>query len=134
MTVRTWQTPKESLDHLVRCAEDPVGTPTWWACLARHLDELRDELAHGDIEGLATQITTDAPHLAAAAARLPHLDAHVQAELTQLRRGLAAATGSQSAAPGIRDALEVALRHVRTLCRMSDDLMLDAYERDFGGE
>ena len=134
MTVRTWQTPRESLDHLVRCAEDQVGTSTWWACLARHLDELRDELAHGDIEGLAAQITTDAPHLAAAAARLPRLDAHVQAELTQLRRALAAASGSQSAAPGIRDALEVALRHVRTLQRMSDDLMLDAYERDFGGE
>jgi hypothetical protein len=134
MTVRTWQTPREALDHLVRCAEDQVGTPTWWACLARHLDELRDELAHGDIEGLAAQITTDAPHLAAAAARLPHLDAHVQAELTQLGRALAAATGSQSAAPGIRDALQVALRHVRTLHRMSDDLLLDAYERDFGGE
>jgi hypothetical protein len=134
MTVRTWQTPKESLDQLVRCADDQVGTPTWWACVAEHLDELRDELALGDIEGLAAQITADAPHLAAAATRLPRLDRQVQTEITQLRAVLAAASGSHSAAPGVRDAVQVALRRVRTLYRMSDDLMLDAYERDFGGD
>ena len=111
-----------------------VGSPTWWACLARHLDELRDELATGDIEGLAAQITTDAPHLAASAARLPPLEKQVQHELAQLRTLVASACGSMTAAPPVRDAVEVALRHVRTLNRMSDDLLLDAYERDFGGQ
>lgn len=134
MTVRTWSTPRESLDRLVNCARQDVGSPTWWACLARHLDELRDELATGDVEGLAAQITTDAPHLAASAARLPPLEKQVQHELAQLRTLVASTCGSMTAAPPVRDAVEVALRHVRTLNRMSDDLLLDAYERDFGGQ
>ena len=134
MTVRTWQTPEESLDRLVTCAREEVGSPTWWGLLSRHLDELGGELARGDVEGLVAQITTDAPHLAASAARLPVLDNQVKSELTQLRMLVASAYGSTTAAPPVRDAVEVTLRHVRTLNRMSDDLMLDAYERDFGGD
>ena len=134
MTVRTWQTPEESLDRLVTRAREEVGSPTWWGLLSRHLDELGGELARGDVEGLVAQITTDAPHLAASAARLPVLDNQVKSELTQLRMLVASAYGSTTAAPPVRAAVEVTLRHVRTLNRMSDDLMLDAYERDFGGD
>ncbi|HYN56654.1 MAG TPA: hypothetical protein VES03_05590 [Motilibacterales bacterium] len=134
MTVRTWSTPRESLDRLVTCAREEVGSPTWWGLLTRHVDELRDELAIGDVEGLAAQITTDAPHLAASAARLPLLDKQVKSELSQLRILVADAYGSTTAAAPVRDAVEVALRHVRTLNRTADDLMLDAYERDFGGQ
>ena len=134
MTVRTWSTPRESLDRLVNCARQDVGSPTWWACLARHLDELRDELATADVEGLAAQITTDAPHLAASAAQLPPLDRQVRSELAQLRMLVNSAYGSTTAAPPVRDAVEVVLRRVRTLTRRSDDLLLDAYERDFGGQ
>ena len=134
MTVRTWATPRESLDRLVRCATDEVGTAMWWACLARHLDELREELAQSDIAGLAAQITADAPQLAATARRLPDLDVQVQCEVAQFRAVVAELSGSVADAGGVRVALEVLLRRVRTLYRVSDDLMLDAYERDFGGE
>ena len=134
MTVRTWQTPEESLDRLVTCAREDLGSPTWWGLLSRHLDELGGELARGDVEGLVAQITTDAPHLAASAARLPVLDNQVKSELTQLRMLVASAYGSTTAAGPVRDVAEITLRHVRTLNRMSDDLMLDAYERDFGGD
>jgi hypothetical protein len=134
MTVRTWQTPEGSLDRLVTCAREEVGSPTWWGQLSRNLDELGGELARGDVEGLVAQITTDAPHLAASAARLPVLDNQVKSELAQLRMLVASAYGSTSAAPPVRDAVEVALHRVRTLHRTSDNLLLDAYERDFGGD
>ncbi|HYN57252.1 MAG TPA: hypothetical protein VES03_08650 [Motilibacterales bacterium] len=133
MTIRTWQTPQESLDRLV-CARDEVGSPTWWSLLSRYLDELSDELAMGDVEGLVAQIIADAPHLAASAARLLPLENQVKSELAQLRMLVAHAYGSMTSAPPVRDAVEVAMRRVRTLNRMSDDLLLDAYERDFGGQ
>lgn len=134
MTLRTRSTPRESLDRLVTCSREDVGSPTWWVSLARHLDELREELAMVDVEGLAAQITADAPHLAASAAQLPPLGKRIESELSELRMLVAIACGSTTAAPIVQDAVEVTLRRVRTLNQMSDDLLLDAYERDFGGQ
>ena len=106
MSVRVWSTPRESLDQLVTCARQEVGSPTWWACLAGHLDELRDELATADIEGLAAQITADGPHLASPGparrtrAWVPRLHPkHGAHDLGSLNRLVADPAGTRPAAP-----------------------------------
>lgn len=127
-------TSRESLDRLVRCSSLDAGTARWWTCLSHSLDDLHLELMSGDVEGLAAQVIEDAPELGAAATRLPALDARVRAELTELRALVAQNYGVPALVAEIRAATEVLLRRVRTLHRLSDGLLLDAYERDFGGE
>jgi hypothetical protein len=134
MTVDTWAPTRVALDRLAHCSQRDLGSAAWWACVAARLDGLRDELADSDILGLAAQVTADAPQYAAAARRLPEMSDAIQAEAAQLRLLIADRAGSVSAAPEVRAALEALLRRVRTLYRLSDSLLLDAYERDLGGD
>ena len=134
MTVRTRGSAVDSLDLLMRCPHEAMGGAWWWASLAHHLGELGEELASTDVAGLAAQITTDAPHFAAAARRLPTIAEQAQCDVARLRREVRAQYGSTTAAPDLRGAVEALLRRVRTLLRLSSDLMLDAYGRDFGGD
>jgi len=134
MTTTARPTSRESLDRLVRCSSKDAGTARWWTCLSHSLDDLHVELMSGDVEGLAAQVIEDAPELGAAATRLPTLDARARAELTELRALVAQHYGVPALVAEIRAATEALLRRVRTLYRLSDDLLLDAYERDFGGE
>lgn len=133
MTVRTRGSTGESLGRLTRCTPRDLGTELWWASLGHELDELGEELARTDIAGLVAQITTDAPHFAAAARRLPLIDEQVRREVSTLGRVVADRSGAD-AAREVSGAVEVLLRRVRTLYRLSNDLMLDAYERDIGGD
>ena len=47
---------------------------------------------------------------------------------------LRALLGLVPAAGDVRDGIEALLRRVRSLDRLSSDLMLDTYERDIGGD
>ena len=134
MTTHSRPTSKASLDRLVGCSEYEAGTSVWWACLARHLDELSEELSLSDMEGLAAQVTTDTPELAADAIRLTNLDTQLRAEVIDLRLRVADLAGSPDAVVDIRDAVEETLRRVHSLDRLSDNLLFEAYERDLGGE
>lgn len=134
MTTHARPTSRDSLNRLVRCSSQDAGTDRWWTCLSSSLHDLHLELMAGDVQGLAAQVIEDAPELGAAATRLPHLDARVRAELADLRALVAEHFGAAALVPEIRGATEALLRRVRTLYRLSDDLLLDAYERDFGGE
>lgn len=134
MTAHLTITPRESLARLARCTDKDLGSAQWWSCLVSNLDELHAELAQADVAGLIDQVTQDAPHMAATAHRLELLDAQVRAEVVGLRRMADGLAGSVTGARTVRDALERVLRRVRSLHRITDDLMLDAYERDFGGE
>ena len=134
MTVRTRGSAVDSLDLLLRCPQEATGGAWWWASLAHHLGELSEELASIDVAGLAAQITTDAPHFAAAARRLPAIDEQAQGDVARLHREVTAHDGSTRAAREVRGDVEALLRRVRALHRLSSDLMLDAYERDIGGD
>jgi hypothetical protein len=134
MTVRTRESTWESLDRLMRSAPQETGTDLWWATLVHQLGELGEELARTDVAGLAAQITTDAPHFAAAARRLPPIDAQAQCDVARLRRQATDQFASMTAAYEISGAVEALLRRVRILHRLSSDLMLDAYGRDLGGD
>jgi hypothetical protein len=134
MTVRTRGSTGESLDLVLLCPARDLGSAWWWDSVAHHLGELGEELALTDIAGLAAQITTDAPHFATAARRLSLIHDQTQLDLARLRREVADLGGSTTAARAVRDAVDVLLGRVRTLNRLSSDLMLDAYERDIGGD
>jgi ferritin-like protein len=134
MTVRTRGSTEEALDRLIRCPAQEMGTALWWATLAHHLGELCEELTLTDVGGLAAQITTDAPHFAAAARRLPEIEAQAQRDVARLRRVAADRCGSATAVVEVRGDVDALLRRVRNLTRLSNTLMLDAYERDIGGD
>ena len=134
MTVRTRGSIGESLDVLLHCPKEDLGTAWWWDAVGHHLGELVEELALTDIPGLAAQITTDAPHYATAARRLSASHDQAQLYAARLRRDVADLGGSRTAARDVRDAIEALLGKVRTLHRLSSDLMLDTYERDIGGD
>jgi hypothetical protein len=134
MTVSTRGSPWESLDRTMRGPQPDLGNPSWWAAVAHDLGELGEELARTDVAGLAAQITTDAPHFAAAARRLPLIHERAQREVASLRREATDQFRSPTAARELHDAVEAALRRVRTLDRLCSDLLLDTYERDIGGD
>lgn len=134
MSVDSYAPPRVALDRLAHCSQRDLGSASWWACVANRLDDLRDELAESDIEGLAAQVTTDAPQYAATARRLPGLDRAVQDEAERLRMRIAEMAGARWAAQAVANDLEHLLRSVRTLYRLSDALLMDAYERDLGGD
>lgn len=133
MTVQTRGSIGESLEVLLRCPQQDLGSAWWWDAVGHHLGELGEELALTDIPGLAAQISTDAPHYATAARRLSAMHDQAQLDVAHLRRDVADLGGS-TAARDVRDAIEALLRRVRTLHRLSSDLMLDTYERDIGGD
>lgn len=126
--------PRVALDEVLRCSQRELGTAAWWSCLATRLDRLRDEMAQCDIAGLAAQVTADAPQYAAKARRLPALDLAVQERAREMRMRVAELAGSRSAAPAVAAEVGDLLRKVRQLYTLSDQLLLDAYERDLGGE
>jgi hypothetical protein len=106
----------------------------WWDTLAHDLGELAEELARTDVAGLAAQITADAPHFAAASLRVVLIHEQAQGDVARLRREATAHDRSTTAAYDVRGDVDALLRRVRTLHRLSSDLMLDAYERDIGGD
>ena len=126
--------PRQALDRLARCADQDRGTPMWWSCLARNLDQLSEELEIADTVGLVGQIVADAPHLAPAAVRLTSLESRIRVDVAELRLQVAALAGAPLADAVLADRLLVVLDDVRTLYREGDALLLDAYERDLGGE
>ncbi len=134
MTTPTRRTARSSLDRLSHCSGHESGAASWWACVARHLDELGEDLAVSDNAGLVAQVMEDTPELAAGAVRLEHLDDAVRREVSELRLLIAARAGIGSAVAEVQRAIDEVMHRVRTLDRIADDLLLDAYERDYGGE
>jgi hypothetical protein len=127
-------TPDRSLEGLTRCTDADLGTATWWACLARHLDALAEDLATADTDGLTAQIIADAPEYAASAKLLTTLDTLLRCDVLELRHQVADLSGSPTAAHEIRDQVTSLIHRVRTLDRQSRELLVEAYGRDLGGE
>ncbi len=124
----------DSLDGLLSCAPRFLGSAPWWTHLGSALDALRFQLAAADLTGLAAQVVADAPELAASALRLPELDDATQAEASRLRQEVAELAGRRPEVMVVREAVRDLLIRVRRLDRMSEDLLHEAYQRDFGGE
>lgn len=125
-------TARQSLDRLARSEQDEVGTASWWAGVARHLDILGADLATEDIEGLIEQVVELAPERAHPAGRIRRLHAQLQEDVLQLRLTVGELAGAPEAAHVVREALAHLLDKVSRVCRLADGLLLDAYDLDIG--
>ncbi len=124
----------DSLDGLISCTPRFLGTRLWWTQLGDALDALRFQLSGADLTGLAAQVVADAPELAASALRLLEIDDATQAEASRLRQGVTEMSGRTPEVMVVREAVRALVTRVRRLDRLSEDLLHEAYQRDFGGE
>lgn len=122
------------LDRLARVDDSERGTAAWWSSLARNLEVLAEELEIADTLGLVRQVVSDAPHLAPLAVRLTCLEAKVRADVVEFRLQVGALAGAPLADAVLAGRLVVLLQAIRGLVRDGDRLLVDAYQRDLGGE
>ena len=132
--LQTRVAPGRSLDDLTHCSDADLGSPMWWACLARNLDALGEELVSADTQGLVAQIITDTPQYAASANLLTTMDTRLRVDVIDLRHLVAERSGSATGADQVRDQVADLVHRVRTLDRASRRLLVEAYGRDLGGE
>lgn len=125
-------TARQSLDRLTHGAQDDVGTASWWAGVARHLDVLGADLAAEDIDGLIEQVVDLVPERAHPAGRVRRLHAQLQEDVLQMRLTVGELAGVPEAAHAVREALAGLLEQVARVCRLADALLLDAYDLDIG--
>lgn len=111
----------------------------WWVQLVASLDELSAKVGsvRHDLAGrraLAEQIRLDAPHLYS---RLRKLDAEqevLEEDLVKARILAGESAGNDSRYAEVAREVKDCLRRLRRLESRSNDVVLDAYDRDIGGE
>jgi hypothetical protein len=128
------QRPRTALDRLARCADPERGRASWWSGVARNLDLLGEELEIADTLGLVGQVVADAPHLTPLAVQLTCREAKVRAGITELRMQVGALAGAPLADAVLAGRLLHLLQEIREFMHEGDVLLMDAYERDLGGE
>ena len=111
----------------------------WWVDLATMLDHLRHSMAahHLDATGrreLREQIRKDAPHLFFRIRRLESEAEELDLEMMRVRLMVGDSAGDPHAAGGIGQAVTDLLDRIRRHEQHSREVLLDAYERDLGGE
>ncbi len=126
-------------DHLVGLLDDRRGLISWWIDLTRQLDELADAIRTTagnllDPEGFTEQIREDAPHLMGRWLRLSAERDELDRAVTEVRIRAGASAGDPSAVDSIISAVRDVLNRARRYQERTTDVLLDAYERDLGGE
>ncbi len=126
-------------DHLVTLLADRRGLITWWIDVTRRLDELADVIhsAAGNLidpDGFTEQLRDDAPHLMGRWLRLSADRDDLDAAVTEVRILAGASAGDPAAVEPVSDAIREVLAKARRYQERTTDVLLDAYERDLGGE
>lgn len=129
-------TSRMHLDELLR---DHRGRAQWWVELSRHLDDLRAGLVESvdEVEarrGLAAQIRADAPHLIGRLDRLDHERERISDQAQRVRVLAGDYAGDPLAVSAIVRLVRDLVYRVRRYQEHTTEVMLDAYERDIGGE
>jgi hypothetical protein len=126
--------PRVELQRLAQSTPDERGAASWWASVARNLDLLTEELEVADTLGLVRQVVADAPHLAPLAVHLTSREAKVRAGIAEIRIQVGALAGAPLADAIMAGRLVMLLQEIGGFLREGDLLLVDAYERDLGGE
>lgn len=118
---------------------DHRGMAQWWVELIRHLDDLRAGLVESVDEvdarrGLAEQIRSDAPHLLGRLARLDHEREQISMQAQRVRVLAGEHSGDPQAVNSIVRLVHDLVFRVRRHQEHTTEIMIDAYERDIGGE
>lgn len=107
--------------------------------MARQLDNLSDAVVSApgnviDTEGFTEQIRSDAPHLLGRWMRLSEERDTLMASVTRVRLLVGEYAGDATAVDAVAREVEGVLTTVRRYQERTTDVLLDAYERDLGGE
>jgi hypothetical protein len=111
----------------------------WWVELVALLDALGARVAtlRQDQSGestLAEQIRMDAPHLYGSLRRLDEESEALQADLLEVRIRTGESMGDESRLGELSSDIRGVLRRLTRLEHRSNSVVLDAYDRDIGGE
>ena len=125
--------------RLAQLAREGHGPAGWWVEVARQLDDLAEALlgAPGDVvdvHGLTEQFRADAPHLVGRWQRLARERDGLYDQVSQVRLLAGRSAGDPSAVGPVSRAIQELVARVRRFHERTTEVLLDAYERDMGGE
>lgn len=111
----------------------------WWVDLVRQLDDLGDTVTTApgdlvDVEGFAEQLRSDAPHLMSRWAKLAVERERLLRDVREVRMMAGSRAGDPGAVPEVCTAVRDVLARARRFQERTTEVLLDAYERDMGGE
>jgi hypothetical protein len=125
--------------RLTQLLEDHRSAASWWVEIARQLDDLADAVRRepGDLvdtQGFTEQIRDDAPHLMGRWMRLSSERDGLFDAVTHMRLEVGQHAGDPSAVETVTRAIRDLLARARRFQERTTEVLLDAYERDLGGE
>ena len=125
--------------RLEELVADPIDRAGWWVELIRQLDDLAESVQTSpgnlvDVIGFAEQIRVDAPHLLSRWERLAVERDSLYGAVTEVRLQVSRDVGDPAAMPTVCRSVRDVLTRVRRYQERTTDVLLDAYERDMGGE
>ena len=111
----------------------------WWVQITRALDDLADAVhtTPGDLidpDGFTEQLRSDAPHLMGRWLRLAGERDHLATAITTVRLHAGHNAGDPDAVGTVSAAIRTLLTQVRRHQEHTTDVLLDAYQRDLGGD
>ncbi len=136
LSVITFAGVQGRLAHLL---EDRRGRASWWVDVARQLDDLADAVRStpGDLVdpvGFTEQLRDDAPHMMGRWIRLSNEGEGLHEAVTRVRLLVGEYAGDPSAVEAVSRSVKEVLGQVRRFQERTTEVLLDAYERDLGGE
>ena len=125
--------------RLTQLLEDQRGVASWWVELARQLDDLADAVRRepGDLvdaDGFTEQLRDDAPHLMSRWLRLSTEREGLFDAVTDVRMQVGSHAGDPTAVEFVTGSVRALLSRARRFQERTTEVLLDAYERDLGGE
>lgn len=111
----------------------------WWVDLVECLDQLAaratglrsDRISQ---DALAEQIRMDAPHLYSSLRRLEEESEELQADILRVRISAGDSIGDEARVGALTNDVRGVMRRLRRLELRSNSVVIDAYDRDIGGE
>lgn len=115
---------------------DSRGRAGWWVEVTRQLDDLAETVHTGpdSVSRVPDQLRTDAPHLLRRWQRLSADRDRLYEEVRELRIVTGSQAGDPAAVGAVSRSIRDVLGRVRRYEERSSDVLLEAYERDMGGE
>ena len=117
----------------------PVGRVGWWVELTRELDDRAESVSSTpgnliDPAGFAEQLRADAPHLLSRWQRLAIERESLYSAVAEVRLQASRLAGDPLSVDAVCRSVRELLARVRRHQERTTDVLLDAYERDMGGE
>ena len=124
------------LDELLADQRPGAG---WWVQTTRALDDLADAVhsTPGDLidpDGFTEQLRADAPYLMGRWLRLAGDHDHLTEAIAAVRLQAGCAAGDPDAIGTMSAAIRTLQAQVRRYQERTTDVLLDAYQRDLGGD